>query len=106
MSYYNLTENDYQPPNPGTPGHQLAPVPGWGVNPLRAGPRRLAANGVGRVPIRSIVARYAPINSMGSTTSDKQGQEGTVAIAAAGGVFLGWMLAWVYWSNKKSRKRA
>lgn len=105
MSYYNLTESDYQPPNAGTPGFQLAPVPGWGVNPFRAGPTWLAANGVGEVPIRSIVADYHPI-SIGASNSEKAGNEGMIALAAAGGIFLGWTLAWVYWSNKKRRKRA
>jgi len=46
MSYYTLPNNGlsksyYQQWEPGTPGWQSAPVPGWGMNPLRAGPRRI-----------------------------------------------------------------
>jgi hypothetical protein len=45
-SYYNVTPAMYRPPPPGTPGWQRAPVPGWGVNPWRAGPPRV---GVGEI---------------------------------------------------------
>jgi hypothetical protein len=101
MSYYNLTESDYQRPNAGTPGWQMAPVPGWGINPKLAGPKWIAANGVGDVPIRSIVADWTPVRGMGVSDSEKAGNEGMIALAAAGGIFLGWALAWVFWSNKK-----
>jgi len=37
----------YRPPPAATPGWQFAPVPGWGTNPLRAGPERV---GVGCLP--------------------------------------------------------
>lgn len=40
-SYYNMPIDFYRPPPAGTPGWQEAPVPGWGINPLRAGPRRV-----------------------------------------------------------------
>lgn len=48
-SYYALPQDAYQVPNPGTPGWQLAPVPGWGINPFVAGPRRVAVHGVGEL---------------------------------------------------------
>jgi hypothetical protein len=97
-----MTDADYQPPQVATPGWELAPVPGWGVNPLRAGPSVLATSGV---PIRSIVADWTPVQPMGVTDSEKQGQQGAVALGVAGGIFFGWTLAWIYWSSKKSRKR-
>lgn len=40
-SYYNMPLDFYQPPPVETPLWQEAPVPGWGVNPLRAGPPRV-----------------------------------------------------------------
>lgn len=151
MSYYNITNDYYQPPSPGTPGWQLAPVPGWGMNPARSGPAWIAANGVGAtlipgygyrtlkelredreyeehhrrrldrlnrlkkrkrgvrlgptsgVEIRSIVADYAPVNSLGD--SEEAGNQGKIALGVAGGIFLGWALAWVYWSNKSPQRR-
>lgn len=208
MSYYNLIPADYQPPHPGTPGGQLAPVPGWGMNPLRAGPKWLAANGLGSsrrlfqrrgirkainapagcanseryeacyrrvrsqerrglrqnvteadivreckqvcgapetytgygpsprrggyqnwrtrdyasygdwhrahfkdykkqgtsgVPIESIIARWAPVDALGLTKAETQGQQGAVALAAAGGLFVGWAFTWLYWANKRKR---
>lgn len=106
MSYYKMTNSDYQPPQVATPGWQLAPVPGWGVNPLRAGPPVIATNGVGDVPIRSIVADWTPVTPVGASDSEKQGQQGSVALGVAAGIFFGWTLAWIYWSNKKTRKKA
>ena len=104
MSYYNLPDNAYQSIQASTPGWQTAPVPGWGVNPLLAGPKRLAANGVGDVPIRSIISDWTLRNrAVGADSSEKAGNEGMIALAAAGGIFLGWALAWVYWSNKKKK---
>jgi len=48
MSYYDTPESQYYVmPPAGTPGWQFAPVPGWGINPLRAGPARV---GVGCLP--------------------------------------------------------
>lgn len=94
MSYYNLDDTYYQPPSPGTPGWQLAPVPGWGMNPARAGSPRIAFDGV----------RLVGIGETSVVDSEEEGNEGKIAIAAAAGIFLGWALAWVYWSNKKKTK--
>lgn len=100
MSYYNLTNDYYQPPTPGTPGWQLAPVPGWGMNPARSGPARIAANGLSGVRLIGIGASEAPV-----VDSEAAGTEGKIAMAAAGGIFLGWALAWVYWSNRSNKKQ-
>jgi hypothetical protein len=40
-SYYEMTDDMYRTQPAGTPGWQMAPVPGWGINPLRAGPQRV-----------------------------------------------------------------
>lgn len=40
-SYWNVPDSDYHELPVGTPGWQDAPVPGWGINPLRAGPMRV-----------------------------------------------------------------
>lgn len=49
MSYYELPDNAWQVLPAGTPGWQFAPVPGWGMNPFRAGPPMLATEGLGRL---------------------------------------------------------
>ena len=83
MSYYGMTDSMYRPPPAGTPGWQLAPVPGWGMNPERAGPPIIATNGTGD--------QYRTMT------------DGHVAMAAAGGMFVGWWLAYVYFRTNKKR---
>jgi hypothetical protein len=52
MSYAQVTPEYYRMLQPdsawhaGSPGWSRAPVPGWGMNPNRVGPPRLAVNGV------------------------------------------------------------
>jgi len=64
-SYYAVTPDMYQPPPAGTPGWQMAPVPGWGINPWRAGPARVGMgllgenNGTGTGGIGIVVAGVA-----------------------------------------------
>jgi hypothetical protein len=41
MSYYQMTQDMYGAPPAATVGWQFGPVPGWGTNPLRAGPKRV-----------------------------------------------------------------
>jgi len=88
-SYYQVTPDMYQPPPVATPGWQQAPVPGWGTNPYRAGPRRLAVEGC---------------SSCGEAADDRYRTmtAGHVALAGAGGIALG-MLFMAIW--QKSRKR-
>lgn len=99
-SYEQIPDSMYQPPPAGTPGWELAPVPGWGANPLRSGPPVLATNGY--VPARSTID-WTPVG-LGADVEEEANQ-GYIAIAAAGGVFLGWFLAWVYFYNKNSKKK-
>jgi len=46
-SYYRVTPSMYANLPAATPGWEDAPVPGWGTNPLRAGPERIAVGGCG-----------------------------------------------------------
>lgn len=101
-SYFEMTPSMYQPPPAGTPGWAIAPVPGWGTNPLRAGPRVLAMNGAPHVEISSVLPAWAPVSGLGDAESDAN--EGYIALAAAGGIFLGWFLCWAYHQSKKKKK--
>jgi hypothetical protein len=77
MSYYKMTSDMWRGVPAGTPGWQLAPVPGWGVNPDRSGPPILAASGLGEGPMVPTVLN-----------------EGHLALAAAGGILVGWLVAY------------
>lgn len=116
MSYYQMPNNGlsagyYQQLPVATPLWQEAPVPGWGVNPLRAGPRRVGVGayatpvpGCGScgaysddVPLNSAaLPRYAPIGAAGS----EETTYGVVAMAAAGGIVLGLAFGWLWFANK------
>ena len=118
MSYYQMPNNGlsagyYQQLPVATPLWQEAPVPGWGVNPLRAGPQRVGVGayatpvpGCGScgsysddVPLNSaVLPRYAPV---GADASSEQTSYGVVAAVAAGGIVLGLVFGWLYFSNKK-----
>lgn len=101
-SYFEVTSNMYQPPPAAVPGWQLAPVPGWGTNPARSGPPVLAMNGI---ETSTVLPHWAPVKSaLGDSDSDAN--EGYIALAAAGGIFFGWFLAWAYWHNKTKKKKA
>ncbi len=83
MSYYMM---NYSMTNPGTPGESTAPVPGWGMNPAAAGPRRV---GIGQRAAEDIEGRY------------KQTSWGMVAAAGAGGVALGLFLGYLAGQRKR-----
>lgn len=100
-SYFEMNSGMYQPPEAGTPGWMLAPVPGWGANPLRAGPPRLAANGTELIRSGSVLPHWAPVRGLGDSESDAN--QGYIALAAAGGIFFGWFLCWAY-NYHKSKK--
>ena len=112
MSYYGTEKANswYQPPPAGTPGWQLAPVPGWGVNPFRAGPRRLATEpttGDRPIPPGSVLPDWTPVATNGALGSEEDEKVGQIALAGAGGIFFGWFLAWAWMKQQqKKRKRA
>lgn len=108
MSYTTLPDAGlapgfYQQLPAGTTGWQNAPVPGWGINPFRAGPRRI---GVGESPIfarahavpwnDAVLPRYTPVAAV-----DVPMNGGTVALAAAAGIMLGMGFAWGWFTRKK-----
>jgi hypothetical protein len=101
---------DYGMTNPGTPGWQFAPVPGWGMNPAAAGPARVgvglsaehatqvdlmppqaSANGMG-CPCLGVGAETRVATDV--ETQYRQTSWGMLAAVAAGalamGVFLGY----------------
>jgi hypothetical protein len=107
MSYYEMPNGGlypgyYQNLLAGTPGWQEAPVPGWGINPLRAGPTRV---GVGAFPLYSdnvpemsdVLPRYAPI---GAVAADASACSGYIAGSGAAGIVLGLTFGWLWFKRK------
>lgn len=114
-SFYNVPPEDYHEIPAGTPGWQFAPVPGWGKNPLRAGPERVgvgAAFSPGTVGVnQDVLPRYAPVNPLsgcGCQGSAPVGQAdyrettwGHVMFAGAGGIALGVLFGLAWWKGAK-----
>lgn len=101
-TYFEMTPSMYQPPPAANPGWAIAPVPGWGTNPLRAGPPVLATNGYGDpIEVSSVLPQWTPIRSLGDAESEAN--QGYIALAAAGGIFLGWILCWAYHYSKQKK---
>lgn len=95
MSYYMM---DYSMTNPGTPGWQFAPVPGWGANPQAAGPSRV---GVG-------CSCAGPVGQDTRVATDIEGRYnqtsyGMVAAVGAGALLLGVFLGYV--AGKRAQKK-
>jgi len=96
MSFYKM---NYSMTDPGTPGWQFAPVPGWGMNPAAAGPRRVGvgcncATPMGQDDTRTatdIEGRY------------KQTSYGMVAAAGAGALLVGVFLGYV--AGKRAQRK-
>ncbi len=125
MSYWNVPTSYYRPPPAGTPGWQFAPVPGWGMNPRRAGPRR---SGVGAVdPVRvnddvlpdyslvnqnraTIKAMTASLGGWGCQAVGAAGDQyrettyGHVALASAASIAVGMLFGWTWCTRKPGRK--
>jgi hypothetical protein len=114
-SYYQVPQSFYRDIPAETPGWQNAPVPGWGINPLRSGPRRVGVGGcVGCIdegfdePDNSL-PQYAAVGGcgpcgcgggcgMGAAEEDqyKETTWGHVALAAAGGIIAGMLFMYIY----------
>jgi len=61
MSFWSVPDSDYHELAVATPGWQDAPVPGWGINPLRAGPPRVGIGGGGIPEQDAVLPRYQAI---------------------------------------------
>jgi len=77
-SYYQVSQDMYRTPAAALPGWQTSQVPGWGTNPMRAGPPRV---GVGRAYGRTALGQ-----EMGAG-----GTIGIVLVAIAFAAFTGYM---------------
>lgn len=105
MSYYGVTMDMYRTPNAGTPGWNLAPVPGWGTNPLRAGPARVGVGG-GGVPYNdAVLPRYMPIGQDEGYEGDKYRQYtvGEVAFGIVGGMAMGALFHYLWMLNRQKK---
>jgi len=116
MSYYDVVPSDYHEAPAGTPGWADAPVPGWGINPFRAGPVRVGVGQVGdyyrpgSVPGNDLVLpRYSPLAGcgcglpMGAVAADqyKETSWGTVMLAGSAGIGLGILFGFAWWKGPK-----
>ena len=100
MSYYGMTDDMYRSPPPATPGWQLAPVPGWGANPLRSGPPIIATHGLGAC---GPTCDCKKCGLSGEGDKYRTMTEGHVAIGAASGMLVGWFLSYVYFKTNKRK---
>jgi len=122
VSYYETPQSFYAHAQVSDPGWQTAPVPGWGINPLVAGPPRV---GVGSyepsVPgendnLPQWAATTSPFSGLGccgncggsmrglGAEGDqyKETSWGMVALAASGGIGLGLLFSWMYHATRKA----
>lgn len=103
-SYYEVPSSFYQPPPVGTPGWQHAPVPGWGINPLRAGPARV---GVGSEQMLRYYRERRGTSGCGcgDATTDQYltMTAGHVALAGAGGIALGMLFMYIWQAQRRAR---
>jgi hypothetical protein len=101
MSYWNVPDADYHELAVATPGWQDAPVPGWGINPLRAGPRRVGIGG-GISCEDDFLPHYSPIGA-DPGASYNETSYGVVGLAGAGGILLGVLFGYSWWGLKKQK---
>lgn len=100
MSYWNVPDADYHELPVATPGWQDAPVPGWGINPFRAGPRRVGLGG-GIPGEDDFLPHYAALG-LDPETEYRETSWGVVAGATAGGIMLGILFGYARWGTRKS----
>jgi hypothetical protein len=102
MSYWNVPDADYHELAVATPGWQNAPVPGWGINPLRAGPMRVGIGGLGQsIPGEDdFLPHWAALGADPEATY-KETSWGVVAGGAALGIGLGLLFGYAWWGQKK-----
>jgi hypothetical protein len=111
MSFWNVPDSDYVELAVATPGWQTAPVPGWGINPLRAGPMRVGI-GLGQsIPGEDDFLPHWAALGADPEAAYKETSWGVVAGAAALGIGLGLLFGYGWWGGKrltpnKSRRRS
>lgn len=104
MSYVNVMQQEYHEGPAGTPGWQDAPVPGWGINPDRSGPRRVGVGAAferGSIPCEDdFLPHYYPLSAAPSDAY-LETSYGVVALAAAGGIGIGVLFGYAWWAGPK-----
>jgi hypothetical protein len=101
MSFWNVPDSDYVELAVATPGWQTAPVPGWGINPLRAGPMRVGI-GLGQsIPGEDDFLPHWAALGADPEAAYKETSWGVVAGAAALGIGLGLLFGYGWWGGKK-----
>lgn len=102
MSFWNVPDSDYVELAVATPGWQNAPVPGWGINPLRAGPMRVGIGGLGQsIPGEDDFLPHWAALGADPEAAYKETSWGVVAGAAALGIGLGLLFGYGWWGQKK-----
>jgi len=103
MSFWMVPDDFYHELPVATVGWKDAPVPGWGINPLRAGPPRVALNG-GSIPDEDdFLPHYTPVGlGEDPEAAYKETSWGVVAGATAGGIMLGVVFGYAWWGGRKA----
>jgi len=101
MSFWNVPDADYVELAVATPGWQNAPVPGWGINPLRAGPPRVGI-GLGQsIPGEDDFLPHWAALGADPEAAYHETSWGVVAGAAALGIGVGLLFGYGWWGQKK-----
>jgi len=100
MSFWNVPDADYHELAVATPGWQEAPVPGWGINPLRAGPMRVGIGGGGIPEQDAVLPRYFPLG-VDPEAAYHETSWGVVAGGVAIGIGLGLLFGYAWWARPK-----
>jgi hypothetical protein len=101
MTFWNVPDSDYVELAVATPGWQNAPVPGWGINPLRAGPPRVGI-GLGQsIPGEDDFLPHWAALGADPEAAYHETSWGVVAGAAAIGIGVGLLFGYGWWGQKK-----
>jgi len=100
MSFYSVPDSAYRHTPAGSPGWQRAPVPGWGVNPAKAGSPIVGA-GASPDGLGQQVSTLPHYTQLFGDAGDqyKQFSVGHLGFAAAGGILVGAILTYAALSS-------